>query len=80
MVAHAKIVFCLLAAAVTSVQLVQIMFEQFRRCSSNGVIECNLRVRKINRTVAALYGNVSILIDIGDSFMVSVRLSIPEIY
>lgn len=52
----------------TSINCVQIMFEQFRQCSSNGVIDCNLRVRKINRTTAALYGNATVRMDLGKNF------------
>lgn len=63
----------LLLAAVASVELIQVMFDQFKHCKSNGILDCNVRVHKINRTVASLYGNVTLKIDFGDSFVVSAR-------
>ncbi|XP_052565927.1 uncharacterized protein LOC120428048 [Culex pipiens pallens] len=61
--------YLLLTVALASVAAVQMMMDQFKECTSNGVLECNLRVRKINRTTAALYGNVTLLVDLGSNFV-----------
>ena len=63
----------LLLLTLVSVSAIQMMFDQLRHCTSNGMIECNVRVRKINRTVAALYGNATLKVALGDSFVVSVN-------
>ncbi|XP_001854113.2 uncharacterized protein LOC6042967 [Culex quinquefasciatus] len=61
----------LLLAAVASVELIQVMFDQFKHCKSNGILNCNLRVHKINRTVASLYGTATFRVDLGESFVTS---------
>lgn len=72
MVAKHLILF-LLAASVATVASIQVMFEQFKQCTSNGVLDCNLRVRKVNRTLATLYGNATLNVDLGDDFVVSIN-------
>ncbi|EDS34420.1 conserved hypothetical protein [Culex quinquefasciatus] len=68
------LILFLLAASVATVVSIQAMFEQFKQCTSNGVLDCNMRVRKVNRTLATLYGNATLNVDLGDSFITSVNL------
>ena len=55
---------------VTCTESIQVMFESFLQCNSTGVLECNLRVRKINRTTAALVGNFTYTKDVGSDYEV----------
>ncbi|KAL1397476.1 hypothetical protein pipiens_009732 [Culex pipiens pipiens] len=48
------------------------MLQSFLQCNSSGMIDCNLRVRKINRTTAALTGNLTFNVDLGRDIETSV--------
>ncbi|EDS34425.1 conserved hypothetical protein [Culex quinquefasciatus] len=74
MVAKASLLL-LLVISIATVKSVQVMLEQLNHCTSNGGLDCNLRVRKLNRTVAAMYGNVTLQVDLGNNFLTSFGLS-----
>ncbi|XP_038115519.1 uncharacterized protein LOC119768731 [Culex quinquefasciatus] len=52
----------------------QVMFDSVGSCSSTGLFECNMRVRKLNRTTAALVGNLSQTEDVGSNFKALIEL------
>ncbi|EDS34423.1 conserved hypothetical protein [Culex quinquefasciatus] len=69
-----RLILSLLVAPIAIVASIQVMFEQVSQCTSNGVLDCNLRVRKLNRTLATLYGNVTLNEDLGNNFITSFNL------
>lgn len=62
---------CLLILTISPASSVQVMFDSFSYCNGTGMMECTVRVRKLNRTTAALSGKIIQTVDIGDSFEVS---------
>lgn len=60
-------VLCLLAPAAA----IQAMLENFEQVSGDDLINFQVRVRKINRTTAALYGNSTIQTEFGNEYVVS---------
>lgn len=61
----------LLAAFVASIEL---MFERFEQINGTGIAECNVRVRKFNRTTASLLGNVTVKVELDNSFQGIMKL------
>ncbi|XP_001848759.2 uncharacterized protein LOC6039088 [Culex quinquefasciatus] len=62
------IVILFTVAAIVPVSSVQTMLDSFSYCNSSGMVECSARVRKVNRTTAALYGKFVLNTDIDSSF------------
>ncbi|EDS34419.1 conserved hypothetical protein [Culex quinquefasciatus] len=67
MVRSTVVVVAIQLLAVTStVTAIEAMFEGFNKCEPNGILECRLRVRKINRTTAALFGTIDLKVEMSD--------------
>ncbi|XP_038115518.1 uncharacterized protein LOC119768730 [Culex quinquefasciatus] len=53
---------------------IQVMFDSVSNCNGSGVIDCNVRVHKINKTTAALMGELVQNMEVDDSYVGSVEL------
>lgn len=59
---------------VVTITPVEVMFEGFQQTDGTEVVEFDMRVRKINRTTAALNGNATIKEDLSNTFIVGIKL------
>lgn len=62
------ILILLVLSGSSTIVALQYMFQGFNGCESNGVMDCTLRVRKVNRTTAALNGTIILHKDLDGSY------------
>uniref|UniRef100_A0A8D8AWN1 (northern house mosquito) hypothetical protein n=1 Tax=Culex pipiens TaxID=7175 RepID=A0A8D8AWN1_CULPI len=75
---YVTITILLTVAAIAPVSSVQTMLDSFSYCNSSGIVECTARVRKVNRTTAALYGKFLLNTELDSSHNVRINV-IPAI-